>query len=122
MNHTTVAYLVYLAWKIASARPPSAGGDGKRLNSLQAAMFQWVNPKAWTMALTALTVYAPGQGYGAIALVAIVCALVNTPSVFVWVVLGSNLQRLLRSDTHLRLFNVAMAMVLLATLYPVLTD
>ena len=122
LKYLSIAYLVYLAWKIANAKPPSAGGEGKPLTGLQAALFQWVNPKAWTMALTALTVYAPGQGYGAIALVAIVCALVNTPSVFVWVVLGSNLQRLLRSETHLRLFNVAMALVLLATLYPVLVD
>lgn len=120
LKYLSVGYLVYLAWKIATAKPLTPGGAGKPLNSLQAAMFQWVNPKAWTMALTALTVYAPSQGYATIALVAIICAMVNMPSVFVWVVLGSSLGRLLRSQTHLRLFNYTMALVLLATLYPVL--
>ncbi len=118
----SIAYLSYLAWKIATSRPQVAAAGGKPLSALQAALFQWVNPKAWSMALTALTVYAPSQGLATVALVALVCAMVNMPSVFLWVVLGSKLQRFLGSDTRLRIFNYSMALVLLATLYPVLFD
>ncbi len=115
----SIAYLSYLAWKIAAAKPNVAQAAGKPLNALQAALFQWVNPKAWAMALTALTVYAPAQGITAIAVVALVCGTVNMPSVFVWVVLGSQLQRWLGSEARLRAFNYSMALLLLATLYPV---
>jgi threonine/homoserine/homoserine lactone efflux protein len=116
----SIAYLSYLAWKIATAQVGVAQAGAKPLNALQAALFQWVNPKAWAMALTALTVYAPSQGLTAVILVALVCAMVNIPSVFVWVVLGSRLQHLLGSAARLRAFNWVMALMLLATLYPVL--
>ncbi len=115
----SIAYLVYLAWKIATSQPPSGEVSGTPLNLLQAALFQWVNPKAWTMTLSVLTVYAPSQGFVAVALVALVCGLVNMPSVFVWVVLGSKLQNLLDSPIKLRVFNYGMALLLLASLYPV---
>jgi threonine/homoserine/homoserine lactone efflux protein len=116
----SIAYLSYLAWKIATAQVGVAQTGAKPLNALQAALFQWVNPKAWAMALTALTVYAPSQGLTAVILVALVCAMVNIPSVFVWVVLGSRLQHLLGSAARLRAFNRVMALILLTTLYPVL--
>ena len=117
----SIAYLSYLALKIATARPGMAAAAGRFLTTLQAVLFQWVNPKAWAMALTALTVYSPGQGFAMVTLVALVCALVNTPSVFVWVLLGSQLQRWLRNDFRLRCFNCAMALLLLASLYPVIS-
>ena len=117
----SIAYLSYLAWKIATARPQLSSASGRPLSALQAALFQWVNPKAWAMALTALTAYSPSQGIAMVALVALVCAVVNTPSVFVWVVLGSQLKRLLANETRLRIFNYSMALLLLATLYPVIT-
>ena len=122
LRYFSIAYLSYLAWKIATSRPQVATAGSKPLSALQAALFQWVNPKAWSMALTALTVYAPSQGLATVALVAFICALVNMPSVFIWVVLGSRLQRLLGTDTRLRRFNYSMALILLATLYPVLVD
>lgn len=115
----SITYLSYLAWKIATASPSVAEAKGEPLNALQAALFQWVNPKAWAMALTALTVYAPAQGLAAVALVALVCGLVNMPSVFAWVVLGSQLQRWLGSAARRQWFNYSMAALLLVTLYPV---
>lgn len=114
-----IVYLSYLACKIAATKPTVEQAGGKPLNALQAALFQWVNPKAWAMALTVLTVYAPSQGLAAVAVVALVCGAVNIPSVFVWVVLGSRLQRWLGSATRMRVFNYSMALLLLATLYPV---
>lgn len=121
----SVVYLVYLAWKIATSAAPAGselekGGEGKPITFLQAVLFQWVNPKAWTMALTALTVYAPSQGLGAVLLVAAVFGLVNLPCVGCWTLLGQQLQRLLTSRRRLVIFNVSMAVMLVASLYPVL--
>ncbi len=78
----SVAYLIYLARKIASAPPPSDGSsDARPMAFLQTALFQWVNPKAWAMALTAVTVYAPTQSLVAIAFVGLVFGAINLPSV-----------------------------------------
>ena len=115
----SIAYLLYLAYKIASAKPGQVDDAGSPLSALQAALFQWVNPKAWAMAVTALTVYAPSQVLSQVLLVALVCALVNSPSVFVWVVMGSRLRGLLSNPRRLRFFNWSMAALLLASLYPV---
>ena len=116
----SIAYLLYLAYKIAAAKPGQVDDAGSPLSALQAALFQWVNPKAWAMAVTALTVYAPSQVMSQVLLVALVCALVNSPSVFVWVVMGSRLRGLLSNPRRLRYFNWSMAALLLASLYPVL--
>jgi len=114
----SIVYLSYLAWKIAGAKPQSVESRAKPLTSLQAALFQWVNPKAWAMALTAVTVYAPSQSLAAIGLIALICGVINMPSVFIWVILGSKMQRLLSSGVRLKVFNYSMALLLLATLYP----
>ncbi len=116
----SIFYLSYLAWKIATSKPQPGKTSAAPLNALQAALFQWVNPKAWAMALTALTVYAPSHGFAAIALVALILGLVNMPSIFVWVVIGSKLRRFLDSGVKMRVFNYGMALLLLATLYPVI--
>lgn len=115
----SVAYLSYLAWKIATAAPVSSRASGSPIGSLQAALFQWVNPKAWAMALTAVTVYAPSQSLAAVGFIALVLGLVNLPSIFVWVVLGDRMQRHLRSGARLRAFNYVMAFLLIASLYPI---
>lgn len=114
----SIVYLSYLAWKIAVAKPQSVESRAKPLTSLQAALFQWVNPKAWAIALTAVTVYAPSQSLAAIGLIALICGVINMPSVFIWVLLGSKMQRLLSSGVRLKVFNYSMALLLLATLYP----
>lgn len=117
------AYLLYLAWKIANAAPPDASGKarGKPFTFLQAAAFQWVNPKAWYMAIYAVTNYTP-DGIpvltGAL-IVAGVFALTNLPSITVWVTVGTQVKRLLSRPRLLRLFNWTMAMLLVLTLIPV---
>ncbi|MEY4696523.1 MAG: hypothetical protein RIT14_951 [Pseudomonadota bacterium] len=115
------AYMLWLAWKIARAAPPEGGAAaGRPFSFAQAAAFQWVNPKAWAMAVTATTVYAPGQGWAAMAVVAAVFAAVNLPSVSVWTVIGQELRRVLTNPARLRAFNVTMALGLVASLWPVL--
>lgn len=115
-------YLLYLAWKIANAAPPSAGeASGNPLTFLQAAAFQWVNPKAWYMAIYAITNYTPdslGVGAGSV-IVALVFALTNLPSITVWATIGTQVKRLLSRPRLLRAFNWTMAFLLILTLVPV---
>ena len=117
----SVVYMTWLAWKIARAAPAKeAASTGTPMTFLQAAAFQWVNPKAWAMALTALSVYATESTLYAFALVALVFGLVNLPSIAVWTVLGQQMARLLTKPSRLRAFNWTMAALLIASLYPVL--
>ncbi|WP_103334585.1 LysE family translocator [Pseudotabrizicola formosa] len=117
----SVGYMLWLAWKIAHAAAPKEGTVGGRpFSFLQAAAFQWVNPKAWAMALTAVTVYAAGQGAWAMLTVAIVFAMVNLPSVSVWTVAGQQLRRWLTTNRRLQVFNWTMAVLLVASLWPIL--
>ncbi|MBE0452761.1 MAG: LysE family translocator [Roseovarius sp.] len=117
----SVAYLLWLAWKIANAAPPAdARTEGRPLTFLQATAFQWVNPKAWSMALSAVTLYAAGRDFAAVLLVAgvyVACGMISTTS---WTMLGQQMRRALRSPARLRLFNWVMAALLVATLVPVL--
>ncbi len=122
MKWGSVAYLLYLAWKIANAAPKSPEAPdvaGKPFTALQAAAFQWVNPKAWFMALTAISVYAGDQTVWQIAIVAAVFLAVSFPSISVWVVLGHQAQRFLQSPTRIRWFNITMAVLLVLTLIPI---
>ena len=117
----SAAYMSWLAWKIAHAAPPSKGAaGGSPMSFLQAAAFQWVNPKAWAMALTAVTLYAPDRSIYAVALVALAFGTVNGPAVSTWTVLGQQMRRLLTNPTRLRMFNYTMAALLIASLYPLL--
>ncbi len=123
MKGLSAVYLLYLAWKIASnRRPPGAARSTARpMSFLQAAAFQWINPKAVTMALTALTVYSPpAPSLGSIALAAGVFGLVNLPAITTWAAMGQQTSRFLNTPARLRLFNGAAGLLLVATLYPIL--
>lgn len=123
LRAVSIAYLIYLAWKIATAAGPQegAGGTGKPLTFLQAALFQWVNPKAWAVALTAFSVYVPSRSIEAVLLVCLVFLTLTLPAVTVWTLLGQQLRKLLTNRLRLRLFNGLMGTLLIASLYPVLT-
>ncbi len=123
LRYAGAAYLLYLAWKIATCGPLSTGAAGMRkpMGFWGAAAFQWVNPKAWVMAVGAITTYTPAQGYVVnVIVIAAVFALVNLPSVGIWVMFGSALRNLLQNPRWLTLFNVLMAALLVISLYPLL--
>jgi len=123
LRYVGAAYLLYLAWKIATSGPIGADSPDARkpMGFWGAAAFQWVNPKAWVMAVGAITTYTPAQGYVMnVIVVAAVFALVNLPSVGVWVMCGSALRNLLQNPRWLMLFNVLMALLLVISLYPLL--
>lgn len=114
-------YLLWLAWKIASAPPPDAGNAaGRPLSFLQAAAFQWVNPKVWATSLSAITLFAPERILVSVVLVASAFALIGFASNAVWAWMGTALQRWLLVGRRLHLFNITMAILLVASLYPVL--
>ena len=119
----SASYMLWLAWKIANAVPPEAKEvTGKPFSFLQAAAFQWVNPKAWFMAITAISAYAPQDAgiFAGALLVAIIFAAVNLPSVTVWAWMGVQVRRWLGTARRLRIFNVLMAVLLVVSLYPML--
>ena len=85
----SVFYMFWLAWKIANSAPPrKSEAEGTPITFLQAAAFQWVNPKAWAMALTAVTVYSPSRDAEGALWVALIFGATNLPSVSSWTVLG----------------------------------
>jgi len=113
------AYLLWLAWKIATAPAPKTGADtqgGKPMTFVQAALFQWVNPKAWTMALTAIAVYASSRSVGAVVVVALIFGAINLPSVGVWAAMGQYLRRWMNGERERRAFNWTMAALLVGSL------
>jgi threonine/homoserine/homoserine lactone efflux protein len=117
----SVLYMLWLAWKIANAAAPQTEQQNQQpLSFMQAALFQWVNPKAWTMALTSITVYAPSKSMVAVLWVALIFGLVNLPSVSSWALLGQTMRRWLSSPARLRAFNWTMAALLVASLVLVL--
>ncbi|MFA7944006.1 LysE family translocator [Pseudomonas brenneri] len=121
LRYIGAAYLLYLAWKIANSGAMSDDTHGKRkpMTFLAAAVFQWVNPKAWVMALGAITTYTPAEGYFTnVLVIAVVFAVVNLPSVCVWAGCGTGLRNVLREPRWLKLFNWSMAGLLVLSLYP----
>jgi len=117
------AYLLYLAWKIAMSRALGQGGESGAtpMTFMQAALFQWVNPKAWVMAVTAMAVYTnPRFPFASVFLVTVAFALVNLPSVSVWAGFGVALRGFLADPLRLKWFNIAMGVALAATLWPMM--
>ena len=119
-----IAYLLYLAWNIANSGPPGEGNGeavsrAKPMSFLGAAAFQWVNPKAWVMAIGAFATYAPNvSSVTIVVLIAVVFVAVNAPSVSVWVLFGARMRRFLQVRRYLLLFNYGMAALLVLSLYP----
>lgn len=117
-------YLLYMAWKIATtdtslARNYAATAKSKPFTFLQAALFQWVNPKAWTMALTAISAYAPkSQGWIGVLAVAAVFGAINLPATGTWAVMGAKMRRFFCDPVRLKTFNIIAAILLVASLYP----
>ncbi|MCW0001951.1 LysE family translocator [Pararhizobium sp. YC-54] len=116
------AYLVWIAWKIGSSRTLSEGKAGAvPMTFLQAAAFQWINPKAWVMAVTAMATYTTEQSYlTSVLIVGGIFAIVNVPSVSTWAGFGSALRQWLSEPVRLKWFNITMAVLLVLSLWPML--
>lgn len=125
LRYVGAAYLLYLAWKIAHSGPvgDSFNGEAKPISYLGAAAFQWVNPKAWIMAIGAISTYTPMQGYFYnVVIIAAVFAIINLPSVGLWAACGTLCRNVLKDPRWLRVFNWGMAALLVISLYPLLLE
>lgn len=118
------AYLLYLAWRIGMSRGLSAAGVGtaRPLTFLESAAFQWINPKAWVVAMTTMAVYtSPEAPFLSVTLISIAFAAVNFPAVSSWAGFGVVLRGFLADPMRLKWFNIAMGLLLAATLWPMLS-
>lgn len=117
----SIGYLVYLAFLIARSKPAnSEQNDYQPMSFFSAACFQWVNPKGWTMAISTVSIYNTSADWTGIALIAIVFAIVNVPSVSIWTFAGKQLQSIIQQPEKMKWFNYGMAGLLLASLFQVL--
>ncbi|MRG56928.1 LysE family translocator [Phyllobacterium sp. SYP-B3895] len=116
------AYLVYLAYKIATSRSlGTVDGNARPMTFLEAAAFQWINPKAWVMAVTAMATYTSSDAYLlTVLIVGIAFAIVNVPSVSSWAAFGQMMRGWLADPVRLKWFNITMALLLIASLWPML--
>jgi threonine/homoserine/homoserine lactone efflux protein len=115
-------YLLWIAWKIATSRSLGEGKSGAHpMTFIEAAGFQWVNPKAWVMAVSAMAAYTTKDAYFAtVLLVAFAFAIVNVPSVSTWAGFGAGLRAWLSHPVRLKWFNITMAVLLVLSLWPML--
>lgn len=115
-------YLLYIALRLATSRTMAKGeARAYPMSFLGAAAFQWVNPKAWVMAITATATYAaPGDYERSIVIIALVFGLVTMPTVSIWTGFGSVLREWLSVPPRLKYFNIAMAILLVLSLWPML--
>jgi threonine/homoserine/homoserine lactone efflux protein len=121
LRYGGAAYLLYLAYRIATAAPAtpdSARTVGRPLGFLQAALFQWVNPKGWMMAVGAISTYTTVGGELMLesVMIALIFGAIGLPSAALWAALGAAIGRLLQARWALRAFNIAMALLLVASL------
>ena len=115
-------YMLWIAWKIGNTHTLDEAKTGaKPLTFLEAAAFQWINPKAWVMAVTAMATYTnPDAFYASVIMVGAVFAIVNVPSVSTWAGFGSVLREWLSVPPRLKWFNITMAILLVLSLWPML--
>jgi threonine/homoserine/homoserine lactone efflux protein len=112
LKYAGAAYLLYLAWRIAQAGRPEAGKtNGRPLTFLEAAAFQWVNPKAWMIAVSAIPAFTTvgGNYYAELLLIGAVFAFVTLPSCSAWCLFGVGIRQLIRSAETARIVNLILA-------------
>lgn len=116
-------YLVYLAIQIARSQPVDSHevATHRPLTFLQAALFQWVNPKAWMMALSAMIIYSSTlHPVASMWWISIVFAIINLPCIACWALFGVLLKQVLNRPAYLKWFNISMGILLVASIYPIL--
>lgn len=109
------AFLLWLAWKIANAGRIESKRDGQPVGYLGAAALQWVNPKAWLVSASAGGTFLSAEAGSPLVQAALIGALFSLaafPSGFVWLAFGATIQRILHGGRRLRIFNIAMGVLL----------
>jgi threonine/homoserine/homoserine lactone efflux protein len=125
LKYAGIGYLLYLAAAIATSGPVTSGQDNRRgpMTFWGAAMFQWINVKGWVMVIGSITAYAAIASFPwNIVIQVALCLLLGVLACSAWALFGSALRPLLTSPGAVRAFNIVMALLLLASLYPVLSE
>jgi len=125
LKYAGASYLIFLAWKIAFSGPVQTADEttGTPMTFLQAVAFQWVNPKAWVMAVGATSAYAAVAAFPFnVMLMALFYGVLGFASSGTWVGFGYGLQRIINNPRSVRVFNGAMAILLVASLYPIFAE
>ena len=123
VRYAGAAYMLLIAWKLASSRSGGAALEQplKPMGFWAAVGFQWLNPKAWVMAVTCMSTFLPPQaGLAQMALLVGLFVAVGSPCSFAWTAFGSAMRRWLQDPLRLRIFNITMALALVASLVPML--
>jgi threonine/homoserine/homoserine lactone efflux protein len=118
------AYILYIAWRMVTAKGPGVAVTGEKpMSFLGAVAFQWINPKAWVMALGAVGTYAEhGRFLADVLIITVGFMIIGVPCTLSWTGFGSAIRRWFRKPIHLKLFNWTMAALLVASLYPLITE
>ena len=120
LRMASLAYLAWLAWRLATSGSLSAvDGDAKPMGFVAASLFQWINPKAWAMALTAMSIYTTPENHTmSVFFVALIFEAVGLPCMFIWAGFGVALRGFLSVPARLRAFNIVMALLLVGSTVP----
>ena len=120
LEAASVAYLLWLAWKIGtSGMIKEKSGERRPMRFHEAIAFQWINPKAWMMVLTAATTIRLSADFGVNSVVmAALFYVIGLPCICLWAAFGTGMRRFLDDPRRLRTFNIAMALALVASMYP----
>ena len=115
-----ISYLLFLAWKIANTSNANAGKQLKKpFTFIQAAAFQWLNPKAWVIAIGAIATFTTvGNIEIQVIIIVFTYLFVGAFSMGLWLLMGASLQKILRSQKQFQVFNVAMAVLLVMSVAP----
>lgn len=112
-------YLAYLTWIMRHALDPErAAMTARPIRFVEAALFQFANPKAWIMALTAVSVFVPEGSSRWLGLLGVssVFVLVNVPCILTWVVLGASARRLVARERQRRLLAAVILVLMVYTI------
>jgi threonine/homoserine/homoserine lactone efflux protein len=122
LKYAGAAYMLFLAWKIATAKPSATdSATGKPLSFIQMCLFQWINPKGWVMAVTALSAYTLSQNYyTGVATVVATFVFMGITSALTWAAFGAALKSVMTDVRYFRIINVSLAALLVASLVPML--
>lgn len=121
MRYVGAAFLLYLAWKLVRANAPQSAGTARPVGFFEAFFFQWLNPKAWSIALGAIAAFTtPGLSTNAflweVAIFTAISAVITFPSLVLWCLFGVAISAMLKDDRKRRIFNYTLAVILVLSI------
>lgn len=121
MRYVGAAFLLYLAWKLVRANAPQSAGSARPVGFFEAFFFQWLNPKAWSIALGAIAAFTtPGLSTHAflweVATFTLISVVVTFPSLVLWCLFGVAISAMLKDERKRRIFNYSLAVILVLSI------